>query len=129
MLRDTKYWRPDDTFRDFVNDIFYKVRAGKSLSHNQKKIIYKAVKRYSKFYHRHKNPDFREKTDKLVSKIELVTRTLMTCGYTMEYENDAREFLDSVKTQARRNGTISDKQVSALNKMYKRFSKRIQKSA
>ena len=129
MLKDTRYWRPKDTFKDFVNDIFCKVRAGKTLSHKQKKIINTAVKRYSKFYHRQKNPDFREKTDKLVSKIELVTKTLMMCGYTMDYEHDAKRFLDSVKKQARRSGTISEKQVSALNKMYKRFLKRVQKIA
>ena len=112
-----------------MNDIFHKVRAGKTLSQKQKKIINTAVKRYSKFYHRQKNPDFREKTDKLVSKIELVTKTLMMCGYTMDYEHDAKIFLDSVKKQARRSGTISEKQVMALNKMYKRFSKRVQKIA
>ena len=102
MLKDTMYWRPKDTFRDFVNDIFCKVRAGKTLSQNQKKIINTAVKRYSKFYHRHKNPDFREKTDKLVSKIELVTKTLMMCGYTMDYEHDAKNFLDSVKKTSKK---------------------------
>ena len=32
MLKDTKYWKPKDTFKDFVNDIFCKVRAGKTLS-------------------------------------------------------------------------------------------------
>ena len=36
MLKDTRYWRPKDTFRDFVNDIFHKVRAGKTLSQKQK---------------------------------------------------------------------------------------------
>ena len=24
MLKDTRYWRPKDTFKDFVNDIFCK---------------------------------------------------------------------------------------------------------
>ena len=68
MLKDTRYWRPKDTFRDFVNDIFHKVRAGKTLSQKQKKIKNAAVKRYTKMKQPQKNPEFREQTEKLVSK-------------------------------------------------------------
>ena len=45
------------------------------------------------------------------------------------YEANAEDFLNSVETQVWIRGTLSIKQRQALNKMYKRFKKRIEKSA
>ena len=70
----------------------------------------------------------RLKRENLVQKILLVQRTLYKCNYTQGYEESAIMFLKSVEGQAQRNGSISIKQVDALNKMYKRFKKKVEKS-
>ena len=49
--------------------------------------------------------------------------------YEKSFEYGAEDFLNSVETQVKIRGTLSVKQRKALNKMYKRFKKRIEKSA
>ena len=91
-------------------------------------VIDTAIKTYTKYLTKRNNPVNTLKREKLVQKILLVQQTLYKCNYTQGYEEDAIMFLKSVEGQVHRNGSISIKQVDALNKMYKRFKKKVEKS-
>ena len=75
------------------------------------------------------DPDNKKKTDELWKKVRMVQKLLYECKYEKSYEYGAEDFLNSVETQVKIRGTLSIKQRQALNKMYKRFKKRIEKSA
>jgi hypothetical protein len=57
----------------------------------------------------------------------MVQKLLYECNYERSYECGAEDFLNSVETQVKIRGTLSVKQRQALNKMYKRFKKRLKK--
>jgi len=57
----------------------------------------------------------------------MVQKLLYECNYERSYEYGAEDFLNSVETQVKIRGSLSEKQKKVLNKMYKRFKKRIEK--
>ena len=59
----------------------------------------------------------------------MVQKLLYECNYERSYEYGAEDFLNSVERQAKSRGTLSVNQRKALNKMYKRFKKKVEKSA
>ena len=78
-------------------------------------------------------PEEREKkrleTERLYFKVNLVKEALYKCNYDEYYESRSEDFLGSITEQVRDKGNLSPKQKLALNKMYKRFLKRIEKKA
>ena len=67
--------------------------------------------------------------ERLNYKVGLVKEALYKCDYDEYYESRSEDFLGSITEQVRDRGTLSPKQKLALNKMYKRFNKRIAKNA
>ena len=106
--------------------MYDKVSKGHSLSEKQETAITNVVSRYAKFFFKKNDPGHR---NELVQKVRMVQKLLYECNYERSYEYGAEDFLNSVETQAKSRGTLSVKQRQALNKMYKRFKKRIEKSA
>ena len=129
ILKDESYWVNDNGYKDFVADMYVKVKNGYTLSPKQETAITNAVKTYAKFFFKKNDPDNKKKTDELWKKVRMVQKLLYECKYEKSYEYGAEDFLNSVETQVKIRGTLSDKQKQALNKMYKRFKKRIEKSA
>ena len=129
ILKDKSYWTNDNGYKSFVADMHDKVSKGHSLSEKQETAITNAVKTYAKFFFKKNDPDNKNKMDELVQKVRMVQKLLYECNYERSYEYGAEDFLNSVETQAKSRGTLSVKQRQALNKMYKRFKKRIEKSA
>ena len=129
ILKDESYWVNDNGYKGFVADMYDKVSKGYRLSEKQETAITNAVKTYAKFFFKKNDPDNKNKTDELVQKVRMVQKLLHECNYERSYEYGAEDFLNSVETQAKSRGTLSVKQRQALNKMYKRFKKRIEKSA
>ena len=78
-------------------------------------------------------PEEREKkrleTERLYFKVNLVKEALYKCNYDEYYESRSEDFLGSITEQVRDKGNLSPKQKLALNKMYKRFLKRIENKA
>ena len=78
-------------------------------------------------------PEEREKkrleTERLYYKVNLVQEALYKCKYDSYYESRSEDFLGSIVGQIRDRGSLSPKQKLALNKMYKRFLKKIAESA
>lgn len=129
ILKDKSYWVNDNGYKGFVADMHDKVSKGYSLSEKQETAITNAVKTYAKFFFKKNDPDNKNKMDELVQKVRMVQKLLYECNYERSYEYGAEDFLNSVETQVKIRGTLSVKQRQALNKMYKRFKKRIEKSA
>ena len=126
ILKDESYWVNDNGYKSFVADMHDKVSKGYSLSEKQETAITNAVKTYAKFFFKKNDPGHR---NELVQKVRMVQKLLYECNYERSYEYGAEDFLNSVETQVKIRGTLSIKQRQALNKMYKRFKKRIEKSA
>jgi hypothetical protein len=129
ILKDKSYWVNDNGYKNFVADMHNKVSKGYSLSEKQETAITNAVKTYAKYFFSKNDPDNKNKTDELVQKVRMVQKLLHECNYERSYEYGAEDFLSSVEKQVKNRGTLSIKQKQALNKMYKRFKKRIEKSA
>ena len=129
ILKDKSYWVNDNGYKRFVADMHDKVSKGYSLSEKQETAITNAVKAYAKFFFKKNDPDNKNKMDELVQKVRMVQKLLYECNYERSYEYGAEDFLNSVERQAKSRGTLSVNQRKALNKMYKRFKKRIEKSA
>ena len=129
ILKDESYWTNDNGYKSFIADMHDKVSKGYSLSEKQETAITNAVKAYAKFFFKKNDPDNKNKMDELVQKVRMVQKLLYECNYERSYEYGAEDFLNSVERQAKSRGTLSVNQRKALNKMYKRFKKRIEKSA
>jgi len=71
----------------------------------------------------------RLETERLFSKVNLVKEALYKCNYDEYYESRSEDFLGSITEQVRDKGNLSPKQKLALNKMYKRFNKKIKNKA
>ena len=127
ILKDKDYWVNDNGYKSFVADMHNKVSKGYSLSEKQETAITNAVKAYAKFFFKKNDPDNEKKTKELIQKIRMVQKLLYECNYERSYEYGAEDFLNSVEKQVKNRGTLSIKQKQALNKMYKRFKKRIEK--
>ena len=130
ILNDKPYWvgpGMNGSYKDFVVDMHDKVSKGYSLSEKQETAITNAVKTYAKYFFSKNDPDNKNKKDELVQKVRMVQKLLYECKYEKSYEYGAEDFLNSVETQVKIRGTLSDKQKQALNKMYKRFKKRSEK--
>ena len=127
ILKDESYWKSDNGFKSFVTDMYDNVSKGHSLSEKQETAITNAVKTYAKFFFKKNDPDNKKKTDELWKKVRMVQKLLYECKYERSYECGAEDFLNSVETQVKIRGSLSEKQKKVLNKMYKRFKKRIEK--
>ena len=127
ILKDKSYWINDNGYKSFVADMHSKLSKGHSLSPKQEYAINNAVSRYAKYFFKKNDPDNKNKTDELIQKVRMVQKLLYECMYAKSYEYGAADFLDSVEKQVKNRGTLSIKQRQVLNKMYKRFKKRIEK--
>ncbi len=78
------------------------------------------------------DPEYRNKKldyiDNTMAKINMIKRRLSEANYHTIYENRSEFFLNSVHTQVSNGKVLSVKQRKALNQMYKRFKKRIEKN-
>ena len=128
ILKDKDYWKGSDGgFKSFLADMHNKVSKGNSLSEKQENAINNAISNYAKYFFKKNDPDNEKKTKELIQKILMVQKLLYECNYERSYECGAEDFLNSVETQVKIRGTLSVKQRQALNKMYKRFKKRLKK--
>ena len=127
ILKDESYWTNDNGYKNFVDDMYVKVKNGYTLSSKQETAITNTVKTYAKYFFKKNDPDNKNKKDELIQKVRMVQKLLHECNYERSYEYGAEDFLNSVEKQVQTRGTLSVKQKQALNKMYKRFKKRSEK--
>lgn len=110
---------------DFTVSMYVAIISGRKITDKMLTSIHKIMKRNT--------PEEREKkrleTERLFSKVNLVKEALYKCNYDEYYESRSEDFLGSITEQVRDRGSLSPKQKLALNKMYKRFNKKIKNKA
>ena len=109
----------------FTIKMYVAIISGRKITDKMLTSIHKIMKRNT--------PEEAEKkrleTERLFSKVNLVKEALYKCDYDEYYESRSEDFLGSITEQVRDKGNLSPKQKLALNKMYKRFLKRIENKA
>ena len=129
ILKDKSYWTSDNGFKVFLSDMHDKVSKGYTLSPGQETAITNAVKTYAKYFFMNNDLDYKKKVNEKIEKVGMIKQLLNQCDYHTTYRSSAVDFLNSIEGQLKSRGSLSPKQRTALNKMYKRFKKRIEKSA
>ena len=61
ILKDESYWTNDNGYKDFVVDMYAKVKNGYTLSSKQETAITNAVKTYAKYFFKKNDPDNKNK--------------------------------------------------------------------
>ena len=108
---------------EFTISMYVAILSGRKITEKMLNAIHDIMKRNT--------PEEREKkrleTQRLNYKVSLVKEALYKCNYDEYYESRSEDFLGSITEQVRDRGSLSPKQKLALNKMYKRFLKKIEK--
>ena len=99
------------------------------MTDKQEAAVTKAVKRYAVYFFKKNDPEYRQKIDNKVNRIKVIKQLLEKCDYQESYVWRSEEFLNSVEYQVKKFGKLSEKQVKALNGMYKRFLNKIKNNA
>ena len=106
---------------DFTISMYVAIISGRKITPKMLNAIHNIMKRSS--------PEELEKkrleTERLIPKVNLVRESLHKANYHDTYVWRSEDFLDSIDKQIRDRGTLSPKQKLALNKMYKRFKKKV----
>ena len=126
ILSDNGYWKKDSGFKDFLQDQYRLLEKGFTLTDKQEAAVTKAVKRYAVYFFKKNDPEYKQKIDYKVARINVIKKLLTQCDYHETYIWRSEEFLNSVEYQVKRFGKLSEKQVKALNGMYKRFQRKSQ---
>ena len=129
ILNDNGYWKKDSGFKEFLQDQYSLLEKGYTLTDKQEAAVTKAVKRYAVYFFKKNDPEYRQKIDNKVARINVIKKLLTQCNYHESYVWRSEEFLNSVEYQVKRFGKLSEKQVKALNSMHKRFLKKIKNNA
>ena len=106
---------------EFTISMYVAIISGRKITFKMLNSIHKIMKRNT--------PNEREKKrleiERLNYKVSLVQEVLHKCNYDSLYEARSEDFLGSIVSQIRDRGSLSPKQKLALNKMYKRFNKKV----
>jgi len=106
---------------DFTISMYVAIISGRKITPKMLNAIHNIMKNNS--------PEELEKkrleTERLLSKLSLVKEALHKANYHETYVWRSEDFLNSIEKQIRDRGTLSPKQKLALNKMYKRFNKKV----
>ena len=129
ILNDDGYWKKDSGFKEFLQDQYRLLEKGYTLTDKQEAAVTKAVKRYAVYFFKKNDPEYRQKIDNKVARINVIKKLLAQCDYHESYVWRSEEFLNSIEYQVNKFGKLSEKQVKALNSMHKRFLKKIKNNA
>lgn len=129
IIKDTSYIPEGSTngYHEFIFSMYKALIQGRKITPKMESAITKIVKSYAKTL----SPEYRKKKldyiDTAISKISMLRRKLYDCKYTPSYVRNTEYFLDSIEKQVHSRGSLSVKQRKALNRMYKQFTKRLEK--
>ncbi len=108
----------------FTADMLLALRSGRKITFKMEQAILNIIKR--------NQPAFIETRNKwvesVVPKINLIISRVELTDWTRGYKSGVLHFLESVKNQAKSRMTLSDRQMSALEKVYKKVEKNIKKN-
>ena len=109
---------------DFTISMYVAIITGRKITKKMLQSIHNVCKRNTPAELEKK----RLETGRLLSKLDMVKEVLHKANYHETYVWRSEDFLDSIEGQIRKWGNLSSKQKLALNKMYKRFNKKVIKN-
>jgi hypothetical protein len=131
IINDLNYLSTGNTYREFIIDMSSALVHGRKITPKMEFAITNIVKRYSLYLKKENDPDYQRKKLDFIenssAKIGMVKRLLNRANYTRGYTDRSMYFLNSVEEYLKKDGKLSVKQRKALNTMYKRFEKRVDK--
>ena len=74
------------------------------------------------------DPEFKNKRDEMMMKIDTLRNMLLACKYERMYEYEKLDFVDSLTKRVARKGSLTAKQGKYANTLHKQFKKRIDKN-
>jgi hypothetical protein len=135
ILTDKKYWGGDRTltekgnsYKKFVSDMVSAISKGRNISPKMDKAIKGIVTRYVENTSPKKTLEKEARVRRIHWKIQEVRSKVDEANYSRGYRSSGYHFLASIMSQVERTGRLSPKQKDALNKMYVKANKRIQKN-
>ena len=121
-IKELKFLVETKKANNFITEMYIAFIAGRKITPKMLNAVRKAIKGHTPVELEKK----RLETGRLLSKLDMLKEVLHKANYHETYVWRSEDFLDSIEKQIRDRGTLSPKQKLALNKMYKRFNKRIE---
>ena len=134
VIKDDAHWVGNDSFShgsrstylEFIVDMKKAIIGGRKITSRMEIAMRNIVIRYLDTNDPKRMKVKNRRTELLLVKINIVHESLLKAGYSSDYTSGTINFLNSVTKQAKIRGAITNNQKLALNKMYKRFNKRIE---
>ena len=76
ILNDKDYWVNDRGFKSFLQDQYDYLKKGCTLSDKQEAAVTKAVKRYAVYFFKKNDPEYRQRIDDRVARINVIKKLL-----------------------------------------------------
>jgi len=126
ILKDKTYLPHDSSsYRGFIADMKTAVDTGRYITPK----MFTAINKIIKTYHDWKDPNklVQKRTDRerIFRKLNQLRNRLEGANYSADYVERTELFINSIEQQATWRFSITDGQMVALNRMYKKFNRRI----
>jgi hypothetical protein len=134
ITEDVRYIPKDstDSYHEFIFNMHSALVGGRKITSKMESAINKIVSGYTKWLKKENSPGYQKEKIEFIenslSKIKLLKDKLNEAEYSRSYTSDKKYFLDSIKTQIKNRASLTEKQRAALNTMYNKFNKRIEKN-
>ena len=128
ILKDKTYLPHDSSsYRGFIADMKTAVDTGRYITPK----MFTAINKIIKTYHDWKDPSTQKRTDRerILRKLNQLRSRLKTANYSAGYVEQTELFINSIEQQATWKFNITDGQMVALNRMYKKFNHRIKENS
>ena len=131
IINDLNYLSTGNTYREFIIDMSSALVHGRKITPKMESAITKIVKVYANHLKKENDPEYRKKKlsyiETTLNKLDALKGKLHTAEYSKYYEQSSEYFLNSISEHVKNRGSLTVKQRKALNKMYTKFEKRIEK--
>jgi len=142
ILEDKNYWPKGEAstmrtnenisysngYKKFVGDMMFAIEHGRKITPKMHSAIYGIVKRYMNSTDPIKVQERNKRIEAINDKLDMVKNVLIKAKYAKSTEYGGISFLESIAQQVGRTGRLSVKQKEALNKMYLKAKKRMEKN-
>lgn len=126
ILKDKTYLPHDSSsYRGFIADMKTAVDTGRYITPKMFTAINKIIKTYHDWKDPNKSVQKRTDRERIFRKLNRLRNRLEGANYSADYVERTKLFINSIEQQATWRFSITDGQMVALNRMYKKFNRRI----
>ena len=110
---------------EFISNMLVALISGRKITFKMENAIDNIVKRNSPEEMTKRN----DWVEKVVPKMIMVREMISGTNWTIGYRDNAHSFINSIIEQAKSRKTLSKKQMEAVNKLYHKLKKNVEKNA